>query len=187
MNKLTIPAILAATVMVAGIFAFMPVQQASTVHTTLGTAANLAILDTNVDAILVDTDTTIPAAITTVDTVVDGIVLDIVDQDFVLSCSASELLLLVGAGEAGTIFCSVVNAASGIIDFTSLTVTVVEQLDDGAGITAAAAAEIGVTDRFEVDLDDAAANAAGERWCGTISVTDGTSTAEANVCTSRIT
>jgi len=35
MNKLAIPAILAATVLVAGIFAFMPVQQASTVHTTL--------------------------------------------------------------------------------------------------------------------------------------------------------
>jgi len=33
MNKLTIPAILAATIMVAGIFAFMPVEQASTVHT----------------------------------------------------------------------------------------------------------------------------------------------------------
>ena len=35
MNKLTIPAILVATVMVAGAFAFMPVQQASTVHTTI--------------------------------------------------------------------------------------------------------------------------------------------------------
>ena len=35
MNKLAIPAILAAIVLVAGIFAFMPVQQASTVHTTL--------------------------------------------------------------------------------------------------------------------------------------------------------
>ena len=34
MNKLTIPAILAVTVMVAGIFAFMPVEQASTVHTS---------------------------------------------------------------------------------------------------------------------------------------------------------
>ena len=34
MNKLTIPAILVATVMVAGAFAFMPVQQASTVHTS---------------------------------------------------------------------------------------------------------------------------------------------------------
>ncbi|GFN40476.1 MAG: hypothetical exported protein [Marine Group I thaumarchaeote] len=37
MNKLTVPAILVATVMVAGIFAFMPVQQASTVHTTITT------------------------------------------------------------------------------------------------------------------------------------------------------
>ena len=35
MNKLTIPTILVATVMVAGIFAFMPVEQASTVHTTI--------------------------------------------------------------------------------------------------------------------------------------------------------
>jgi len=35
MNRLTIPAILAATVLVAGIFAFMPIEQASTVHTTI--------------------------------------------------------------------------------------------------------------------------------------------------------
>ena len=35
MNKLTIPTILAATVMIAGMFAFMPIEQASTVHTTI--------------------------------------------------------------------------------------------------------------------------------------------------------
>ena len=35
MNKITIPAILVATVMVAGAFAFMPVEQATTVHTTI--------------------------------------------------------------------------------------------------------------------------------------------------------
>ena len=46
MNKLTIPAILVATVMVAGIFAFMPVQQASTVHDT--------IIDENTQIISVD-------------------------------------------------------------------------------------------------------------------------------------
>ena len=33
MNKLTIPSILAATVLIAGIFALMPVEKASTVHT----------------------------------------------------------------------------------------------------------------------------------------------------------
>jgi len=43
MNKLTIPAILVATVMVAGIFAFMPVEQASTVHTTLASGDNTAV------------------------------------------------------------------------------------------------------------------------------------------------
>ena len=35
MNKLAIPAILVATVLVAGIFAFSPVEQASTVHTDI--------------------------------------------------------------------------------------------------------------------------------------------------------
>ena len=35
MNKLTIPTILMATVLVAGIFAFMPVQPTTTVHLTI--------------------------------------------------------------------------------------------------------------------------------------------------------
>ena len=35
MNKIAIPALLVATVMVAGMFAFAPVEQASTVHTTI--------------------------------------------------------------------------------------------------------------------------------------------------------
>ena len=35
LNKLVIPAILAVTVMVAGVFAFMPVEQASTVHASV--------------------------------------------------------------------------------------------------------------------------------------------------------
>jgi hypothetical protein len=36
MNKVVIPAILGAVVLVAGMFAMMPVQQAQTVHTFLG-------------------------------------------------------------------------------------------------------------------------------------------------------
>ncbi len=36
MNKILIPAILTATVLVAGMFAFTPVQKASTIHTSLG-------------------------------------------------------------------------------------------------------------------------------------------------------
>ena len=39
MNKITIPALLLGVVMIAGAFAFMPVQEASTVHTTASGAA----------------------------------------------------------------------------------------------------------------------------------------------------
>jgi len=46
MNKLTIPAILVATVMVAGVFAFMPVEQASTVHTTAAFLSNQEVIKT---------------------------------------------------------------------------------------------------------------------------------------------
>jgi len=46
MNKLMIPVILVATVMVAGAFAFMPVEQATTVHTTiLGTNVAIDVVD----------------------------------------------------------------------------------------------------------------------------------------------
>ena len=58
MNKFAIPAILLATVMVAGLFAFAPVEQASTVHTS-GTITLES--DADIDAILADTDATLPA------------------------------------------------------------------------------------------------------------------------------
>ena len=41
MNKLLIPTILVATIMIAGVFAFNPVEKASTVHTTIGTSSML--------------------------------------------------------------------------------------------------------------------------------------------------
>jgi len=53
MNKLTIPSILVATVMVAGIFAFMPVEQASTVHTTIGILNVASATNVGTDAITV--------------------------------------------------------------------------------------------------------------------------------------
>ena len=62
MNRITIPAILVATVMVAGMFAFMPVEQASTVHTTVqaniedqnrGLYFNTHVTTADIDEILV--------------------------------------------------------------------------------------------------------------------------------------
>ena len=50
LNKFLIPAALIATVVIAGIFAFMPIEKASTVHGTLATSASQTTTDTNVDA-----------------------------------------------------------------------------------------------------------------------------------------
>ena len=52
MNKLAIPSILAATVLIAGIFAFMPVEKASTVHTGINERINA--VDTDLTAIHTD-------------------------------------------------------------------------------------------------------------------------------------
>jgi len=57
MNKLTIPAILVATVMVAGIFAFMPVEQASTVHDTIqATSLQIQTVDSTPAAFAISDD-----------------------------------------------------------------------------------------------------------------------------------
>lgn len=48
LNKFLIPAVLVATVVIAGIFAFMPVEKASTVHGSITTGQTTT--DTNVDA-----------------------------------------------------------------------------------------------------------------------------------------
>ena len=47
MNKIAIPTLLVATIMVAGMFAFAPVEQASTVHTTLGQTITLTEEETD--------------------------------------------------------------------------------------------------------------------------------------------
>ena len=45
MNKLVIPSLLLGVVMIAGAFAFMPVQEASTVHTTAtGASGQLSVV-----------------------------------------------------------------------------------------------------------------------------------------------
>lgn len=48
LNKILIPAALLATVIIAGIFAFMPVEKASTVHSTLATSSSITTLSDSV-------------------------------------------------------------------------------------------------------------------------------------------
>jgi len=70
MKKYAIPIILTAVVLVAGIFAFMPVQQASTVHTTVASASSgLTTVTYSLDGLpdtstLVLIDATYPGQIT---------------------------------------------------------------------------------------------------------------------------
>jgi len=59
MNKFAIPAILAATVMVAGMFAFMPVEQASTVHLSGTATVTIAANQINAAALADDAITEI--------------------------------------------------------------------------------------------------------------------------------
>jgi len=82
MNKLTIPAILVATVMVAGIFAFMPVEQASTVHTTIqGTQLKaFTIADATGPADVEDVGNTATATTQTLNLPADAIITEIVLQ-----------------------------------------------------------------------------------------------------------
>ena len=52
MKKIVIPAILTATILVAGMFAFMPIEKAATVHTTITGAAAPQLLETGAVAAL---------------------------------------------------------------------------------------------------------------------------------------
>ena len=56
MNKLTIPALLLAVVMIAGTFAFMPIQEASTVHATLQETSTNYVTVTSSGSVVGDDD-----------------------------------------------------------------------------------------------------------------------------------
>ena len=57
MNKLILPAILATTMLVAGTFALMPVQKASTIHSGLASGAASIVRD---NLVVTDVDITVP-------------------------------------------------------------------------------------------------------------------------------
>ena len=152
MNKLTIPAILVATVLVAGIFAFMPIQQASTVHTS-GTITTAS--DADIDAILLDTGTTLPATLTTIDNFLDteiaailadtavigtpavDIAADIATKTTVtaISLTAPGIVIASGTG-AGHITCTGFTVVGGA-DLIQVGGSTVLTLADGAAVTVA--------------------------------------------------
>ncbi len=80
MKKIVIPTILAATILVAGMFAMMPVQKAATIHSSLIAAAGsivLEVTDANVNAADVYTvDCTTNAVVTGVTATLAGTISD---------------------------------------------------------------------------------------------------------------
>ena len=77
MKKLAIPAILAATIMVAGLFAFAPVEQASTVHQLQsGSSNSVLVLDKTLPVAGTVIDYTFTA---TTDSIIREIIMDNTD------------------------------------------------------------------------------------------------------------
>ena len=83
MKKVVIPTILAATILVAGAFAMMPVQKAATIHSTGAGNTNLELTDADHDAADVYTiDCASAATITGINLSVGG---TIADEDITLA------------------------------------------------------------------------------------------------------
>ena len=160
MNKLAIPAILVATVMVAGIFAFMPVEQASTVHTTIqDTTANLLELTaTGVTPATAATDTatwTIDEPFRVVNIIATNEVDDGTNNDLAPSTVFTNLIISNWITEPNPPVANAVGNVRQIIDATSF--------DDGVE----ALALIGTT-TLTVTLADAADHAATDAWTITV-------------------
>jgi len=95
MNKIALPALLAATIMVAGAFAFMPVEQASTVHTSSSiTIANDAITEAKIADDAIDTEH-ITAAFTTELQSVQIVATSTSDFSGTITCTATGASFLV--------------------------------------------------------------------------------------------
>jgi len=56
MKKITIPTILAATILIAGVFALMPIEQASTIHKTVQSTASHIVVKTITCTVVNDND-----------------------------------------------------------------------------------------------------------------------------------
>jgi len=138
MNKLTIPAILVATVMVAGIFAFMPIEQASTVHTTIqGTQYGGQVI------IVFSTSLTADSLIATSDA--DFTVCVVADNptggnaDVTVTDGASTLNFLIAAGDSADVGCYGGNAGA------TITIASAAAIDAFATLTTTSDATAGIT------------------------------------------
>jgi len=123
MNKLTIPTILVATVMVAGIFAFIPVEKATTVHTT-------AIIPFLQPQLFIDVETILNTGdVFTLDCdaayTVAGITAEILgtvgDEDLTVAIGGMDIIEPVAYGAAGGQLLTTGSHGSAAVDDTTIT------------------------------------------------------------------
>ena len=127
MKKIVIPTILAATILVAGMFAMMPVQKASTIHSSGAGNSVLELTDANVNAADVYTVNC------TVDTVVQGVYATlagtITDEDLILAAGGENLgATTVFAAAGGQ---SLLPSLVGVAAADTLTITAGAMTDAG--------------------------------------------------------
>ena len=95
MNKIVIPIILAVTISIAGIFAFMPIDKASTVHTTLATTASVLAQTAERDVAVKTIESVGTSTINLIDVSVDKDFLVEIGQFLVESTSTSDGTIIV--------------------------------------------------------------------------------------------
>lgn len=123
------------------------------IQSGLATAAALATVDTVVDAILVDTDTTIPALLTTIDTVVDAIEVDTQDIQARIPAAlvSGRMDASVGAMAAGVVTAAAV--ATGAIDADAIASDAVTEIQSGLATAAALATVSSKIDTVDAIVD----------------------------------
>jgi len=130
LNKFLIPAALLATVVIAGIFAFMPVEKASTVHGTLATTTsqttNTNTITTNTDAELDALDRSITVSLNMSRTADSGIHTIIpaksgktISGSYILSVIPNNQTTVGGMGVATTFSCGLVDGQGNVLSATN--------------------------------------------------------------------
>ena len=137
MNKIAIPALLVATVMIAGAFAFVPVEQASTTHTSAGnsTVETLTFTDTDVTE-----DTDVYTLTCTGDALVQAVRVQQLPAD---DGTATDLTIAFGSTDAGA---AGIAAAADADAAISLAVVNNIALETGNVLTATAGGTVETTD-----------------------------------------
>jgi len=141
MNKLVIPTILVSITLVAGIFAFMPVEKASTVHTTIAT---------NID----DQNRAMTFAVN----MTSGDLLVLIPSETGVTLSGSYVLSsLPAGGSLGVLECGLTDGVSGKVSATNSTETAaaagsLDELGDAEGISLQVLVETGATGVCQVTI-----------------------------------